>query len=162
MPPKGHAKEIPWEHLWSRVSTQFSLGHDSLHGPLHWRRVEVNGMIIATDSGADLVVVRLFALFHDSRRENEFRDDGHGKRGADLGRSMRGVDFALEDTRFDLLTEACEGHTEINHHTNPTIQTCWDADRLDLPRVGILPDPAYLNTVKAKDLCLNLTGNHPL
>jgi uncharacterized protein len=32
-----------------------------------------------------------------------------------------------------------------------TIQTCWDADRLDLGRVGIVPDPARLCTVAARD-----------
>ncbi len=27
----------------------------------------------------------------------------------------------------------------------------WDADRLDLPRVGIAPEPAYLSTTTARD-----------
>ena len=31
-----------------------------------------------------------------------------------------------------------------------TIQTCWDADRLDLGRVGITPDPSWLCTEAAK------------
>jgi uncharacterized protein len=39
----------------------------------------------------------------------------------------------------------------MKHHsggevsTNKTIQTCWDADRLDLGRVGIIPAPKYLS-----------------
>jgi hypothetical protein len=32
-----------------------------------------------------------------------------------------------------------------------TVQTCWDADRLDLGRVGIVPDPARLCTAAAKE-----------
>jgi uncharacterized protein len=32
-----------------------------------------------------------------------------------------------------------------------TIQTCWDADRLDLGRVGTTPDPARLCTAAARD-----------
>jgi len=143
---------IPWERLWSLVSEQFPLGADSPHGPTHWRRVEANGMLIAEASGADATVVRLFALFHDSRRENECRDHGHGKRGAELARSLKGVEFQLDDALFHLLMEACGGHTDIVHHPDPTIGTCWDADRLDLPRVGITPDPAYLNTARAKQL----------
>ena len=109
-------------------------------------------MLIAEASGADATVVRLFALFHDSRRENECRDHGHGKRGAELARSLKGVEFQLDDALFHLLMEACGGHTDIVHHPDPTIGTCWDADRLDLPRVGITPDPAYLNTARAKQL----------
>jgi hypothetical protein len=39
----------------------------------------------------------------------------------------------------------------MTHHSNgavdadPTIQTCWDADRLDLGRVGIKPPARYLS-----------------
>ena len=32
-----------------------------------------------------------------------------------------------------------------------TIQTCWDADRLDLGRVGERPNPTYLGTKAARD-----------
>ena len=34
---------------------------------------------------------------------------------------------------------------------NITIQTCWDADRLDLPRVGTEPKLAYLGSSLARD-----------
>lgn len=148
---------IPWKHLWSKVSEQFPLGSDSIHGPSHWRRVEENALEIAPVSGADITVVRLFALFHDSRRENEFSDHGHGSRGADLARNLRNKEFELDDARFDVLMEACSGHTELIHHPDPTIGTCWDADRLDLGRVGIQPSPCYLNTAEAKDLCRALS-----
>ena len=36
-------------------------------------------------------------------------------------------------------------------HDNLTICTCWDADRLDLPRVFIEPDPLRLCTHEARD-----------
>ena len=44
----------------------------SVHGPEHWKSVERNALILSTDSGADPDVVRLFALFHDARRINEW------------------------------------------------------------------------------------------
>ena len=31
-----------------------------------------------------------------------------------------------------------------------TIGTCWDADRLELPRVGIRPDPRYFSTIEGR------------
>ena len=31
-------------------------------------------------------------------------------------------------------------------HADPTIGTCWDADRLDLWRVGITPHARFLRT----------------
>ena len=45
---------------------------------------------------------------------------------------------------------ACAGHTHEKTHADITIQTCWDADRLDLGRVGIRPDPTYLGTTAAR------------
>ena len=45
---------------------------------------------------------------------------------------------------------ACAGHTHDRTHPDITIQTCWDADRLDLGRVGITPQPNYLCTDAAK------------
>jgi HD superfamily phosphodiesterase len=47
----------------------FRCGLQSIHGPSHWQRVENFGLDIAKSSGADLTVVRLFALLHDSCRQ---------------------------------------------------------------------------------------------
>ncbi len=137
---------IDWERLWRVVSEQFLLGRDSLHGPSHWRRVETNGLLLATRTGADVTVVQLFAVFHDSRRENEGSDLEHGERGAGLARKMRGKYFELGDSAFEKLTYACSWHTRQRHHRDPTIGTCYDADRLDLGRVMIIPSPDFMST----------------
>jgi len=135
-----------FDRLWELVSRQFPVQGHSIHGPDHWRRVERNGLLLATRTGADIGIVRLFALFHDSRRENDGWDLGHGARGAILAASLRGSAYELDDDRFALLHYACKWHTDQEHHEDITISTCWDADRLDLGRVGIVPDPAYMST----------------
>jgi uncharacterized protein len=122
------------------------------HGLIHWARVLENGLRVAEENGADLEVVALFALFHDSRRVNEYRDDGHGLRGGEFARSLRGSLVHLDDERFDLLFEACRLHTDGHTDGNPTLQACWDADRLDLGRVGIKPQPHRLCTDAARVL----------
>ncbi len=147
---------IDFENLWRVVSGQFPLGEDSDHGPDHWRRVEANGLLLAKATGADITVVRLFALFHDSRRENEFTDPEHGRRGALYAGELRNILYQITDVQFDLLETACIWHTETTHHRDPTIGTCWDADRLDLGRVGIIPDPKYMNTVPGRQLAKNI------
>lgn len=38
-----------------------------------------------------------------------------------------------------------------NESDEPTIGTCWDADRMDLPRVGIQPDPQKMSTQEGHD-----------
>jgi uncharacterized protein len=66
------------------VVSQFKLSHSGVHGPSHWMRVRKNGLELAQKTGANIGVVELFALFHDSCRVNEDTDHGHGSRGADL------------------------------------------------------------------------------
>jgi uncharacterized protein len=135
-----------FEPLWNLVTAQFHLPSHSVHGPAHWRRVERNGLLLATRTGADLSVVRLFALFHDSRRENDGSDAGHGARGAEYAATLRGALYDLPDDHFELLRYACVWHTDGGRHDDPTIATCWDADRLDLGRVGVIPNPEFMST----------------
>src|SRR5512141_1377120 len=77
---------VDFAHLRSLVIAQFPLGPNSIHGPNHWQMVERNGLLLAKETGANEIVVRLFALFHDSRRQNEGTDPDHGHRGAQLAR----------------------------------------------------------------------------
>jgi uncharacterized protein len=141
------SREIDYNALWKAVmAAPHHRTKHSLHGPDHWRRVERNACILAARTGAVIEVVRLFALFHDSRRENEYDDPEHGRRGADFAATFRGKGFDLPDDQFELLHYACVWHTDSHHHDHPTIGTCWDADRLDLGRVGMTPDPAYMST----------------
>lgn len=144
--------ETDFTKLWQRVSAQFRCGPESIHGPSHWKRVEKNGLLLATKTGADITVVRLFALFHDSCRENDFEDEGHGERGAALAASWRGELFEVTDATFQPLHEACAGHTDGHQHADPTIGTCWDADRLDLGRIGVLPDEDFMSTGFGKEI----------
>jgi len=145
---------IDYERLWKHLSQQFLLGLRSIHGPTHWERVETFGLKIAEINGADRTIVRLFAVFHDSRRENESWDPAHGKRGAELATTLRGTYFDLDDARFETLTHACTYHADGLLHDDPTIGACWDADRLDLPRVGLITDPRLLCTAAAKEKSL--------
>ena len=131
--------------LWKLVISQCHAPAYSVHGPDHWRRVERNGLLLATHTGAETTVVHLFALFHDSRRGNDDWDEGHGARGAEFAATLRGHAFDLDDARFALLHYACVWHTDGEHHEDPTIATCWD-DRLDLNRVSVIPDPAFMST----------------
>ncbi len=144
--------EIDFQRLWEHVAAQFQGGPWSLHGVTHWRRVERNGLLLAGRTQANVEVVRLFALFHDSRRENEGTDLGHGARGADLAAALRGESYDLSDDDFELLHYACTWHTDGVSHDDATIATCWDADRLDLGRVGVRPDPRRMCTAFGREI----------
>lgn len=137
--------------LRADILKQFRLPRHSVHGPAHWARVRYNGMLLSQASGADWQVVELFAFIHDSQRYDDGFDRDHGPRAADYAMRTCGKLFQLRDSQLEKLVQACMGHT--HEHLSPcvTVQTCWDADRLDLARVGIIPDPYYLGTDLAKD-----------
>ena len=128
----------------------YTLPLDGIHGLAHWGRVLETGLRLSEETDADPEVVTLFALFHDARRWNESIDPEHGLRGAELAESLRD-ELPLDDLQFELLAEACIHHTDGLTEAHPTVQTCWDADRLDLWRVGIEPENSLLCTPAARD-----------
>lgn len=140
------------EGIVREVLNQYALPVRGRHGVVHWARVLENGLRLAEMTGANVQVVTLFALFHDSRRINEKLDEGHGLRGGEFARTIRTGLFDLEDQEFELFFQACHLHTDGHTEGDVTLQTCWDADRLDLGRVGITPKPDLLCTDTARSL----------
>ena len=47
--------------------------------------------------------------------------------------------------------QACRYHSVGRLDRDITIQTCWDADRLDLGRFGMIPKSTYLGSSLARD-----------
>ena len=126
------------------------------HGSRHWARVRLHGMAIAEHERASVRVVELFAFLHDSRRRNEWSDPSHGARSAQLVLELGARTLRISSEEVKLLAYACEHHSDGYMEADITVQTCWDADRLDLGRVGINPDPARLCTGAARQLlCSN-------
>ena len=122
------------------------------HGIDHWDRVYANGQLLITRK-VNPLVVGLFAYLHDYCREDDGIDLEHGPRAADFIGTVR--DTLLKDVcdkDIHLLKEACRLHTIEDRTGNPTIDACFDADRLDLGRIGIEPDPVRLATKKGKKL----------
>jgi len=142
----AHVSEAFFRHL----VRSHRLGHAGYHGQDHWLRVLFNGRLLAAATGANLKVVELFALIHDSCRENEDIDPEHGRRAAQYAHELRGRWFDATDAEMTLLTEACRLHSDGLTDGDLTVQTCWDADRLDLGRVGTYPRARFLCTDHAR------------
>ena len=142
------------ELLLKTVLEEYSLAWEGVHGVSHWARVLENGRRLAPQTGANLEVVELFAVLHDSKRKNDGIDFLHGPEGAVNAAKLRGFAFELDDANFELLRHACADHTRGFTRADVTVQTCWDADRLDLNRVGILPRQKLLCTQPARDPAL--------
>lgn len=127
---------------------------DEVHGMPHWSRVERHATILSLEvrngkltfrNDVNVKVVRLFAYFHDKCRVSNSFDMGHGPRAAKMLPSLRNNLLKdLSDEEFDLLRDACLYHTAKSSTGVPTIDVCLDADRLDLRRIGLDPDPKLM------------------
>lgn len=138
------------------------------HGLPHWARVWSNGQEIAKRhhgaSTINLDVIAWFAFLHDSCRLNNHGDPGHGPRASQLACRLRdqGI-IVLAETEFRQLCLAMEDHSKGIMEGPPVVRICWDADRLDLLRVGVIPDPKRMCTgpgeQMAKMLTKSITGH---
>ncbi len=141
--------------LVKRIRGQFQLHWRGMHGAPHWARVRRVGLELAAETGAEPIVIELFSFLHDSRRLNDGHDPKHGLRAANFAAELyEGGHLGhcdIDDGAMQRLISACLEHSEGGVEGHPTVQTCWDADRLDLGRVGIRPDPRYLCTDAARD-----------
>ena len=120
----------------------------ALHGDDHWRCVAATGLALARwVTEVDRTVVFCFGLLHDTRRLTDGPDPDHGARAALFAGELREEGaLALDDERFAVLTDALVHHSDGLVSDEPTTGTCWDADRLHLPRVSIRPRPDLLST----------------
>jgi uncharacterized protein len=156
--------------LLRAIRDQFRCDWWGYHGVRHWARVRANTRSFrlteplvlgrrqipfypGPKEDIDQVVCDLFAVFHDACRINEYEDPGHGARGAALAQRFRGKYFQITDGQMEQLVYACTHHTDGLIDGSPTVQACWDADRCDLPRVGI--------DIDVRRLCHPVSKNHP-
>lgn len=140
---------IERQRLTAFLQQHFRLRWDGLHGAGHWARVLRYAKHMAEGTAADTEVLTLFALLHDSCRESEDADPGHGPRAALLAREMNGYLYRVASEQEEQLVAAIEGHSDGNLSDDLTIQICRDADRLDLGRFGVMVRPEKLSTERA-------------
>lgn len=120
------------------------------HGLPHWERVKRYGILLSLSvhngklsfrKGINIKVICYFAYLHDKCRLNDYADLQHGERAADMLYTIKETLLKdLNNEEFSLLEQACRLHTTTHKTGDLTIDTCFDADRLDLERVGIAPD----------------------
>ncbi len=142
--------EVITKELQNRLKDEYRLNWNGIHGFSHWVRVRDNGLRLAKMTGANTTIVELFAFLHDICRRSDGTDFDHGKRAAEFIDTLEGETINLAELDLESLKYACAFHDWGFVKGNITVQTCWDADRLDLGRAGIVPSPRHLCTDAAK------------
>ena len=155
MPNTLRVREII-QQIMPEIRNRFVLDiQHGIHGAPHWSRVLWNARMLAQHNFNGVhfehVVPPIFAILHDSCRDGDGEDYEHGPAAAVFAQELydRGL-LTLIGEELELLKRALAGHSDGETLEHPVVQICWDADRLDLWRVGIMPDPRYLCTDHAK------------
>jgi len=151
-PAGADLKRVITPQLIFAIRRKYDLDWTGLHGVRHWARVRKVGLELARVTGARTNVVELFSFLHDSCRRGDGHDPDHGRRAVGFATQLRADCLELDDEDFTLLCEAIEYHSEGHLGADVTVQTCWDADRLDLERVGIQPEPHKVCTEAARKM----------
>ncbi len=154
-------KDIHIKRLREYAIKHSLLGDYSVHGVSHWDRVARNADVLIT-SDVDELVVKAFAYIHDVERVNDSDDLQHGPRAAMLVDEIRSSELSfLNDQEIEQLKEACRLHTLRHRTDDATVNACFDADRLDLGRVGITPNPDKMATIQGRILAEKIMEVNP-
>ena len=138
--------------------------HESeIHGLKHSILVFLHAMRLSSKLqeigiAIDRAVCTWFSFLHDACRENDASDEGHGKRASEMVNEIRNSYLSeLTDNQISILKSALEFHDrKIKLTLNNTVGVCLDADRLDLTRVGITPDPSLMTTKAGCDNAITI------
>ena len=149
---KKKMSEHKFERLRSFSISRWPKEMGETHGVEHWDRVARFGRMLYQE-GADMDVILAFAYLHDSERKDNAVDIEHGNRASMLIDRIRETELkALSNEQIAKLKRACELHTTEHRTGDITIDTCFDADRMDLLRVGIMRGPERMATKRGAEL----------
>jgi uncharacterized protein len=149
---KSRNKRLEIEKLRRFSASRWPEDLGTTHGVEHWDRVAFFGMMLYQE-GADSDVIQAFAYLHDSERMNNEDDINHGKRASELIDLIRRTELrGMSNEQIAKLKRACELHTIERKTGDLTIDICFDADRMDLLRVGIMPKPERMATQRGAEL----------
>lgn len=141
-----------WLGLLEEARSGATTGLHGIHGEQHWAAVAGVGLAItALRPLADPQIVLAFGMLHDCRRINDDYDPEHGARAAQALMHSKFAAKLFTKEELSLLGFACIWHDKGRvAHNAPTIAACWDADRYNLLRLGITPDPGLLSSQASK------------
>ena len=123
------------------------------HGLKHWNNVYLNARFLAEKEGVNPLIPSLFAICHDFQRLSDGADLQHGPRAATRIKAEGGGIFSfLSEEELGDLVYACQTHTGGRKAPKQRIALCWDADRLDIGRVGIVPQTRFFHSQTARQM----------
>lgn len=148
-------KEFKAKQILRLVKRDFQLDYFGQHGIIHWSNVLRNCNRIASHYNISSSFFELFALIHDSQRDDEIEDYAHGPNAAKFCEILKDKGLLnLSKELYQTLEFTCYHHSSLRpgQTDNILVKICIDADRLDLIRYGLRIKEELLFTDYAKDL----------
>ena len=122
----------------------------ALHGISHLRRVSILSGRLASAVGEDVEAAVVMGFLHDCARTDDKAGDGHAHDSSVLARCLLGRFYPHLDA--DRICHAIARHAD-GEVTDDGLAAClWDADRLELKRIGREIDLDLLSTEVARRL----------
>ena len=122
-----------------------------IHGINHVLRALIYAKIMASKiCPQNMNDILLGVILHDIGRRNDGVDQGHPLRGAILAKRLLKDNWPNADK--ERILYAIEHHHKGLVTSDPVVGIIWDADRLDLGRVGLKIDTRRLSTIAATKL----------
>lgn len=137
------------EDCCSRFCTRRGL---NIHGIPHLRRVAVTAGRIAASIGEDIESAVVAGFLHDCARSDDAGGTRHAHDSAILAKKLLSMYYPHLDAAH--LCDAISRHADGKTTKDLLIGCVWDADRLDLRRLGIEVDPDLLCTSIARRIVL--------
>jgi len=125
-------------------------GDLDIHGFPHLERVAILSGRLADALGEDVESAVVMGFLHDSARRDDRGGPGHAHDSAVLARRLLGRFYP--DMDADRICDAIERHADGETTADPLTACLWDADRLELKRLGRTIDTDLLSTEAAKRL----------
>jgi len=119
-----------------------------VHGMAHLRRVAYTAGRIAGATGENVEGAIVAGFLHDCARTDEGGGNSHAHASAEIARELMGRFYPHLD-----MGRLCEGiarHADGTATADLLIGSIWDADRLDLRRLGIHVEADMLSTALAR------------
>lgn len=162
--PKSIQEDYHHWHNFLDTEVQFSLADSEKHTKEHCARVLLFTLLIAVKTALpheEREVLCAAAVFHDSRRQDDWLDVGHGRRAAEYYRDYcQSHPLSFHERVYQIIAyhdrDDEQGEDALAEQEDGVLlyRIFKDADALDRFRLG--PgglDVRYLRTVEGKSLC---------
>lgn len=130
----------------------------NIHGVQHLRQVAFLAGRFAYSLNVDYKTAIIGGYLHDCARSDDGGGNSHAHESAFLAKRI--IETNWSSTDIDKIFYAIYYHADGLNTNDPFIGCIWDADRLNLVRLGLIPKVELLSTEFAKRIHTRFIQNH--